>query len=516
MSDLINRCSYFLKNKLYMSITIMIAVAAYGFEIIHAVVGADDICISRYFTDGLGLQIGRWPFFVLSQIGILGLDIYIPFLADFVAVVLLILAGSCWCVLLQRMFSRYNIDINIWCYIAFTGFFISYSMIAYVFIYYLHNGIAIAHLCIALAALLWDDVKYRSNFKTLRIVIILGLVTTAISFYESFAVVFILGLCIYWGIKEFFAKSTILTYIKEMILMCMTLGIAIIGRTIICKVLSKIYDIPLGMRNANIAKDLWGANIQETISNVIFIFKLNYREYIKSIDKNPVMMLDLAIGIVCLFALLLAIRRKNIFFVCHAVIGIASLFIISIYSGFAVWERSTQNMPLFIGFAYFILINLVIHKKWYYQFLLAVILIVLEWNNLCTINFLFYSESKNNERNIAIVNDIGERVLRMGGEGKAVALVGSIPEKDVEFNRISGVEYPTINQNIIRWGENAFNEGNKDLIKFFVLNGYEFYEVNEEQFEEAWEIADELPEYPLDGCIQEEDEYIIVKLGPLD
>lgn len=516
MSDIINRCAWFFKNKLYMSVTIIIAIAAYGYEITHAVIGWDDICIGRYFTNGYGVEIGRWPYFVLSHLGILGLDMYIPFLADFAAVLLLIFAGVCWCALFQRMFSRYNVNINIWCYIVFTGFFISYSMIVYVFIYYLHNGIAIAHLCIASAMLLWDDTKYCSNYKIVRRVIIVGLVTVAISFYESFAAVFVLGLCIYWGIREFYGKSKIIEYVKEIILMCVTLGMAIITRSIICIILGKFYNLSLGMRKAKIARSLWAGNIRETISNMRHILKLNYRMYIENINQNPVMVLDLAIVIVCLFVLFLAIRQKNVFYLFHAGIGIGSLFIMSIFSGEALYNRSTQNMPLFIGFAYLLIVNYAINKKRYFQILLAVVLLVLEWNNLCTMNFLFYSEAINNERDIAVINDIGERILRMGGEGKSVAFVGDYSWRTVDFTRISERKYPIISQNIIAWGENAFYDGNTELLKFFVLNGYQFYTVSTQQLEEAKEIARDLPEYPLEGCIQEEDDYIIVKLGKID
>lgn len=515
MDEFRNSISYFFRNRRYMASVIIVAVAAFGFEIVHGVVGLDDICISRYFADGLGLQIGRWPFFILSRIGILGLDMYIPFLTDFVAVLFLIFAGMCWCVLFQRIFSRNNINISIWCHIAFTAFFMSYSLIAYVFVYYLHNGIAIAHICIAFAILLWDDIGYCTKFRTIfcKRVIIIGLVTIAVSFYESFAAVFILGLCIYWGINELFIRSKAAEYIKQICLMGMTLVIATVCRTAVCLALAKAYDIPLFMRKAEFAKGLLGKDIKETIDNIVLLLKLNYGVYIQSIDKNSVILLDLAIGIVVLSAIYLTIKRKNTYFVFNAIIGIGSLFIMSFFTGDIVYERSTQNMSLFIGFAFFILGTLLSHKKTSLQLVIAVIVIVLEWNNLCIVNFLFYSESKNNEKDIAILNDIGERIMCMGGDGKPVAFVGELVKREIDFGRISTTEYPTIHQNVIEWAENAFNDGNKELIHFFVLNGYSFSEVSEEQLEEARKIAVTLPAYPLEGCISDQGDYIAVKLG---
>ena len=62
--ELKRQIEYFLKNKIYMASLIIAAIAGYGYEITHSSLGIDDVCIGLYFDDGLGVSIGRWPFYV--------------------------------------------------------------------------------------------------------------------------------------------------------------------------------------------------------------------------------------------------------------------------------------------------------------------------------------------------------------------------------------------------------------------------------------------------------------------
>lgn len=505
--------SYFLNNKLYITVVFWIAVAAYGYEITHAVIGVDDICIDRYFADGLGLSIGRWPFFLGNQIGVLGLDIYIPFLVDLVAVFILVSACIVWCSLFKRVFDRNFIVVDIWCYIVFSVFFISYSLIAYVFIYYLHNGIALAHLCMVIVLLLWDDIQYEKEYVVVKIIVMWGMLTLAISFYESFAAVFVTAFCIYGGVKEYFDKSKLLEFTKQLLYMCVILGISILSRKKICIKLAYIYKQGLWMREAKAATRFQGKNVFE---NIKWIFTENYEKYIINIHKNPVLLLDIAVIIIVVSAIYLGIKKKNTYFLINAIMGILSLFVISVFSGDPVYERSTQNMPLFIGFAFFILIYYLQSKKTVLKMLISIAIVILVWNNLCVINFLFYSESRNNERSIAVVREIGNKILEIENDKKVVAFVGNFNEKEINIeNDFTEKKYLSINQEIITWGENAFGENGEELINFFKVNGYDFDKATEEQLGEAQKIADKMPEYPREGYILEYRDYIIVKLGDL-
>lgn len=66
--ELRKQIDYFLRNKIYMVSLIIAAVAGYGYEITHSSLGIDDVCIGLYFDDGLGVSIGRWPFYVINKL----------------------------------------------------------------------------------------------------------------------------------------------------------------------------------------------------------------------------------------------------------------------------------------------------------------------------------------------------------------------------------------------------------------------------------------------------------------
>ena len=90
--ELRKQIEYFLRNKIYMVSLIIAAVAGYGYEITHSSLGIDDVCIGLYFDDGLGVSIGRWPFYVINKLfHVTGFE---PFIMEFAAVMHLITACS--------------------------------------------------------------------------------------------------------------------------------------------------------------------------------------------------------------------------------------------------------------------------------------------------------------------------------------------------------------------------------------------------------------------------------------
>ena len=62
---------------------IIAAVAGYGYEITHSSLGIDDVCIGLYFDDGLGVSIGRWPFYVINKL--FHVTEFEPFIMEFAA-----------------------------------------------------------------------------------------------------------------------------------------------------------------------------------------------------------------------------------------------------------------------------------------------------------------------------------------------------------------------------------------------------------------------------------------------
>ena len=182
---------YFLNNKMYVISLIIAAVAGYGYQLTHGTCGIDDIAIDMYFEDGLGVAIGRWPFFYINKL--VNVADYQPCIMDFAAVLLLMLAAVLWSALVR---SIVKIELPIMCYVVFSTMFMVYSLIAEVFIFYLHNGIAIIY-CLVAICLYGFYYIYLSRLDVKKLigmnVIFAILMCVAISFYESAANMYLFG-----------------------------------------------------------------------------------------------------------------------------------------------------------------------------------------------------------------------------------------------------------------------------------------------------------------------------------
>lgn len=129
-----------------MASLIIAAIAGYGYEITHSSLGIDDVCIGLYFDDGLGVSIGRWPFYVINKI--FHVTEFEPFILEFIAVLIFMFAAIVWSAVLRYVLGD---KLPIACYAVFSAMLLDYSLIAEVFIYYLQNGVPIIYAIVAVA-----------------------------------------------------------------------------------------------------------------------------------------------------------------------------------------------------------------------------------------------------------------------------------------------------------------------------------------------------------------------------
>ena len=85
---------HFQQNRLYMGILLLTAVCAYGYKVTNATIGIDDTPSLYYFEEGLIAIVGRWVLFLLNKV--VSLAEFVPFVTDFAAVVILVLAAVVW------------------------------------------------------------------------------------------------------------------------------------------------------------------------------------------------------------------------------------------------------------------------------------------------------------------------------------------------------------------------------------------------------------------------------------
>ena len=175
-----------------MASLIIAAIAGYGYEITHSSLGIDDVCIGLYFDDGLGVSIGRWPFYVINKI--FHVTEFEPFILEFIAVLIFMFAAIVWSAVLRYVLGD---KLPIACYAVFSAMLLDYSLIAEVFIYYLQNGVPIIYAIVAVAVFDFYYLYTHNLEQKQRILHKFGMsliVSVAIGFYEAAANVFLTGM----------------------------------------------------------------------------------------------------------------------------------------------------------------------------------------------------------------------------------------------------------------------------------------------------------------------------------
>ena len=172
--------------------------------------------------------------------------------------------------------------------------------------------------------------------------------------------------------------------------------------------------------------------------------------------------------------------------------------------------RAAQGLPIFVGGGFACVICWIQRRKQKVRWVGNLLITVLIWNNLCSINYLFYSEKIRNETYMSYIANIGEDIEKVAGRNggdKPVVFIGKFEEMSFEDERYLA---PMVGKNIIDWGVSAFDS---PIYQFFMLRGYNFQHCTEEQEVEATSMFTNIPEYPMEGYVKTTDEYIVVNLG---
>ena len=243
--ELKRQIEYFLKNKIYMASLIIAAIAGYGYEITHSSLGIDDVCIGLYFDDGLGVSIGRWPFYVINKI--FHVTEFEPFILEFIAVLIFMFAAIVWSAVLRYVLGD---KLPIACYAVFSAMLLDYSLIAEVFIYYLQNGVPIIYAIVAVAVFDFYYLYTHNLEQKQRILHKFGMsliVSVAIGFYEAAANVFLTGMLLIMIVDCFGANRMQIRKFKQFFMSLFLIGrilvYAILERSLITRACMAVFGI---------------------------------------------------------------------------------------------------------------------------------------------------------------------------------------------------------------------------------------------------------------------------------
>ena len=541
-----NEFLYFIKDRVFVFAMTLSALMAYGYQLTHSTLGTDDICIDYYFSDGLGVTIGRWPFFVLSNwFGIDGISRYIPFLADFLAVLILMAGALTWLVFIKVVAQNSGIILRKKDYIIFGCFFSSYSLISQVWIYYLHNGIAIGYLLIGTALLIiMDDFLLSYDYKSIfnNVLWPAVLVCIASSFYESMMAVFLFGVGIYLMLYYYrdvkvnykqigyvFAKSV------------MVLGIAFVFRYIIIKVLTYAYRFTPGSRQPRpSAVAYFFENLREIVSGTIC-------DYLLLPEYQPIFLFMLCYLFGVLFLVADAVKRKRFRLIVISLITFLAMFSITPFMNQVLPYRTMQVIAIFVAFVMLVFVHKLCHEidfhraKSVINLIPYVIVIVLLWNNYCEINYDFYMEFENNEYCMRKIEEIGHDLVQMGYDNSSDRVLfvsagkDSMPypsEQDMivegsiwdslrdgicklfgtDNHVVDGKYYQTVSNDVTAWALDAFGNQNQ-MANLLLRKGYRISLCEDEVQDVITEDEiNRMPEYPENGFITKIGDVFVVKV----
>lgn len=548
MKNLWKDMSHFLTNKIYVMLVSIVALTSYGFAITHQTIGIDDTAIQMYFGEkGLAPAMGRWFIYLLNKF--VFLDQFLPWMTELLSVVILVLSVTLWCVLWYRVVGE---RVHILGYAIFSALFISCPLISEVFVYYLHNGICIAYGLTALSLLFVLEAMKESKFRVriLYIIASITLLTAALGCYESFIIVYIIGMLFLFFLlrqrKNCNGEEYVVKVFPWMGVTASTVVASVMLRTIVLRVLGLIfgYSIPenftVGYRNIL-------ENVGQTKAELFMAIKKFWvMYYLNGVCYLPITVFVVGIIALLLFGIYKSIKQKDALILLSILAVPFVPVCMVLIEGMPTHYRASQYVPMIGAFA-----ALLFFYEWNYHKMPKVIsavgmigLFALIWNQSVDMNrwfyidYLKYEDAKTVMENIAYdlesKYDLSKPVVFRGPyevpyeiaedaylpfNSKEYAFMKRMADVvDVhlleKFNAENGRGYvfaETPVNSTLRWGVTAFDGTAGQLQAFWEMHGYEIKVENDlEKIEEAEKLREGMPGYPRDGYIKETEDYILV------
>ncbi len=539
---------YFWSDKFYVVVVSLAAVFSYGFKISHETIGIDDTCIPLYFEEGLAPAVGRWTLYVVNKF--FHISDFAPWMTELAGVLLLLFAATAWCVMFSRILGRGKYMAG---YTFFAALFLSCPLISEIYVYYLHNGIGLAYCLTAIGLLLMLKVMEQGTEKKKRLSCIVAaavMLTAALGCYESFMIVFAMGMIMAFILVRGFAgveRKYIASPWAWVGLLAVTAIFAIGLRWLVLKLILGIYhiEIPESFR-VEFRSVFSFADMSAT--EFFMIFKRQWvKYYLNAFAYRPITVLVLGIVALLAVCMVIGIRKKDIFLPLAALAVPVLPVCMVIIEGKDTYYRAAQYVPLVGAFAVFLLLKLV--KETLPGLCMTVgtaLAFILLWNQCTEMNQWFYVDYMKYQNARSVMEQVAYDLEKDYDTEKPVIFRGAYyvpygitkdayleygsaeygwirrlgdmvdPHLVEKYNAENGHGYDfaeTPVNSTLRWGVTAFDGTAAQLGNFMKMLGHSFkIETDLLKIDEAQKITENMPEFPKTGYIKECEDYIIVNL----
>ena len=433
---------YFLKNKYFIGLLLLSTLAGYGYVLTHGTNGIDDISIDLYFEKGIGVAIGRWPYYLVNKI--IPIAEYVPFWGDFITILLLLISAVAWCVLLRMLVQK---DVSIWAYIIFAIWFMDYSMNADVFVFYLQNGLGWLHLFIVLSLMTFLYLYRNQIIVKKQIILRIGMIaclTLAISFYESAANVFLTGMLLILFIDLWIQREESVFRGKKFLLALIFAGryliYAMLGRRIIRAVIMRVFGVSAYTFYRSPASIEWlvkggVSQIGENISQLCARLYCDY--FAMAVTYYPILIFVICSVIFLATMICSTWKRKDVLLFLAGVGAYISLFVLSVISGKAMEYRACQAFTIFVAVVSFGIVAIFMKGKKVLQVGVTVIMSAAILFSIYDMNQWFVLDYEKTKYEMMVIDEIAGD-LKSGKyniEEKPIVIVGDFELPDEIYNK---------------------------------------------------------------------------------
>ena len=562
---------HFWQNRLYMGILLLAAVCAYGYKVTNATIGIDDTPSLYYFEEGLIAIVGRWVLFLLNKV--VALAEFVPFVTDFAAVVILVLAAIVWSALFYSVLGEKAPVVG---YAFFGAVFISSPLISEVFTYFLHNGIAIGYLCCGISLCCvreWQSSRrkmqkksgIRERIKCLAVSKIAAAAVflwIAMGCYESFMILWLAGLMLLLLTERIVLGRQEKDVFATLVAGAVTALLAIVLRSLMIVVVAKVFHLEYlqGEAVQRSVTEMLGWMLQPgAFGELAMILKRTFVLYgVFAYAYLPIRIFVLSVCVITVVTLVRVIRGRDLWALVLLPAAYLAAFSLLFIEGKATLYRSAQFLPIFCGYGALLLVYGIWQltgnpakkeKKAMGRKLSAgvrgltfLVLAVILWNQCMDMTRWFYIDKKKYDEAVKTVDQIALDLERGFDTSKPVIFTGNyeIPYSIIQdayvsysspvyykMKRLTDLIDPdlldkynrgskgvwvaqTPSLSVIDWGRYAF-DSDAELVKFFNMHGHQLVALEDiSLYADAEKESLDLPEYPQEGYIVDKGEYIIV------
>lgn len=526
----------------------LMMVISYATLLHNPTIGIDDTAFDVYYEEGVSPAMGRWVLYLLNKVFPLE---YNPYMVEGVGLLCLCISALLWCVVFYRLFGD---RISRKGYLAFACVMVSSPIMSELVVWYLQDGIYLGYGATALSVLM--GMKAFSGGKTAsgrqwKALLLSGvLLTVALGFYESFMIVWIMGMFMCFFLCRMLGKED---YSVRPLEWCLKLPscvvLSIVLRTVIVKLMILVFGLQQQtqvLRSRGLHEFFGWFDGSKNLEDFLYVMKdFLVKYYINGVVYFPITVLVFATAVVLAAAVRYSVKRKDGWILAAAIGMLLVPWIMPVLEGIATYYRTSQYIPVLTAFGMLLLIWELGQwgklARWILTMAVAVLLYrqAYEMNRWLYLDAMKYEDAKRTMDQVALV------IQREHDATKPVCIIGhyQVPESLVqeaycpswskkyllveffvkrvdeslfeEYNTPYGYAFAeTPRLSVLNWGATAFYGFDREAVKFWRMQGITLYEDgDQEHYVEAREMMKDGPVWPQEGSVVEMDDYIIVNFG---